>query len=346
MESIQSGKFDAFMHAQDLKMWLSADCGLTSVRLQPMTGDASQRHYFRVYTDTTSYVAMDTSKESTHAAFVAIAKALRAQQLQVPEIIHYHAEKGFLLLTDFGDATYLSILTAQNATVLYQHAIDALIQLQHCQSIPNYELPAFQIDVMWQEWLLYKTWFLSTFLQCHLAPDYEKNLDKCMRQVIEQVAQQPQVLMHRDYHSANLMQLQGFTNATGILDFQDAFIGPITYDLVSLLRDCYIDWPESMIKELLHYYFLQAKKTNLLTHQQEHEFYRWMNWMGVQRHFKTLLTFARKQCRDQQSRYLQFIPRTLNYLLLECNDPALLCLRSHVQTILPLVRERISLCAQ
>jgi aminoglycoside/choline kinase family phosphotransferase len=138
-----------------------------------------------------------------------------------------------------------------------------------------------------------------------------KTLDACYERLIEAISTQPQVFMHRDYHSANLMVLK---QDVGILDFQDAFIGPVTYDLASLLRDCYIAWPDEQVTRWVQQYWRMQREQGLLNNISEDQFMRMFDWMSVQRHLKALMTFARKHVRDQQSSYLQHIPRTLNYL--------------------------------
>jgi N-acetylmuramate 1-kinase len=277
-----------------------------------MMGDASFRRYYRLTSSANSYVVMDAPppQESCHP-YVAIAKALRKTGLIVPEIIKENIELGFLLITDFGDTTYLHALNAQNADQLYQHAFHALSILQTCRQVPEREIPPFTADFMQQEWGWHKEWFLEKLLGLTLKEE-EKNLDDCYNIIVASAISQSQVFMHRDYHSANLMVLP---NNVGILDFQDAFIGPITYDLVSLLRDCYIDWPPEKVKSWTLDYLRKLQLLGLLTTTEPDTFLRWFDLMGLQRHLKALLTFARKQCRDQQSRYLNYIPRTLNYVI-------------------------------
>jgi N-acetylmuramate 1-kinase len=165
---------------------------------------------------------------------------------------------------------------------------------------------------MLKEWAWHKEWVLDKFLGLS-SPLAEKSLDACYELLVESAVTQPQVFMHRDYHSANLMVLP--EGKVGILDFQDAFIGPVTYDLVSLLRDCYIDWPRERVRSWALFYLQTLHDKGLLSHVDDQEFLRWFDLMGMQRHLKALLTFARKHVRDHQSHYLDHIPRTLGYLL-------------------------------
>lgn len=305
MESIDERK-------SALKEWLRQDCGLQSASLQDSLSDASLRRYFRIYKPDGSVIAMDAPPPENCIAWAAIANALREIGLKTPEIFAANMELGFLLITDFGDFTYLKTLNRDNADHLYRRALSALCVLQSCHKVSGHIVPPFTREFMWQEWAWHKEWFLQKLLGLSLG-EKEKTLDQCFALIVESAATQPQVFMHRDYHSANLMVLPN--DEIGLLDFQDAFIGPITYDAVSLLRDCYIDWPEQAVENWAIHYWQQLRNAHVLTATDQNEFLRWFDWMGLQRHLKTLLTYARKHVRDGQSSYLQHIPRTLTYLL-------------------------------
>ncbi len=325
---------------QALRSWLRG-CGVeTDASLTTMPGDASFRRYFRLLTDQGSFVVMDAPPPEHCGAFVAIAHALRAMSLHVPDIFAADLEKGLLLLTDFGDVTYLKGLTPANADNLYQQALAALAVLQGCRQVPNHQVPPFTIDFMLQEWAWHKEWFLEKLLDLS-APD---ELDKCYTRLVVQAAAQPQVFMHRDFHSANLMVLP---NAVGILDFQDAFIGPVTYDVVSLLRDCYIDWPDFQVQAWAISYAQRLRELNVLD-VSDKTFLYWFDLMGMQRHLKALLTFARKSVRDGQSAYLQHIPRTMNYLLrVSARYPEFEALHDfYQQTVLPALTKVNVSCAR
>jgi aminoglycoside/choline kinase family phosphotransferase len=293
-----------------LNQWLaSLDC-LTEYSLTVLAGDASFRRYFRVQTAAASFIAMDAppERENNCQPFVAIANSLRQQGLQTPQIIASDITQGFLLLSDFGDRLYLHELSDSNAETLYSVALTALATLQNCR-ITYWDIPLFTADFMYQELILWQKWFLETHLALTIDTQTEKMLQEFFLFLATTAANQPQVLMHRDFHSANLMVLPNAD--VGILDFQDAFIGPVTYDVVSLLRDCYIAWPDTQITKLALRY---KQKLPALTTVSDHEFLRWFDLMGLQRHLKALLTFSRKWHRDQNANYLQHIPRTLNYI--------------------------------
>lgn len=278
--------------------------------LQPLKADASFRRYFRVMVGDLSYVAMDAPPERENCVpFVAIANALRSIGLMTPQIHAADLTQGFLLLSDFGNRLFLSELNESTVDMLYGKALDSLLLMQSCRETPGWTIPYFTADFMRQELLLFKEWFLRKHINLTLSRETEKKLDACFNFLSHSAGNQRQVFMHRDFHSANLMWLPSQT--VGILDFQDAFIGPVTYDLVSLLRDCYIAWPESRVRQFVFNYW-EGLKINPVSFD---EFYRWFDLMGLQRHLKALLTFSRKLHRDGNAEYLQYIPRTQNYIL-------------------------------
>lgn len=318
--------------------WLRA-CNIQPDSLQLMVGDASFRRYFRLKTKDQTFVVMDAppAKENCRP-FVAISAALGKMNLQTPEILHADLEQGFLLLTDFGDHTYLATLTQANADLLYGEALDALAILQSCRQVDKHVVPPFTADFMRQEWKLHKEWVWK--LIGLASYDKENELDANYEIIVNSAVNQPQVFMHRDYHSANLMVIS--KNKVGILDFQDAFIGPVTYDLVSLLRDCYIDWPQEKVQQLALSYLKRLQKRGELIEVKDQDFLRWFDYMGMQRHLKAMLTFARKQVRDQQSRYLVYLPRTMNYLLeVSAQYPELKNMHDYLQSIIKPGVERI-----
>lgn len=333
MESIDA-RFQAWMR------WLHDNQVLQQRPIEPLQHDASFRRYFRVFTAQGSLIAMDAPPPQENCRpFVAIAKALRHAGLEAPAIFAQDLDQGWLLLSDFGDTTYLKALNAQNADALYERALNALICLQACRNVPGRDLPLFTADFMLQEWAWHKEWFLDKWLGLDIAP-VENALDACYQEIVVTAVNQPQVFMHRDFHSANLMVLP---EKVGILDFQDAFIGPVTYDLVSLLRDCYIAWPEERVRQWVIIYWKLLIDRGVIDVDQE-TFYRWFDWMGVQRHLKALLTFARKKVRDHQDGYLRHIPRTLQYLLTVTQRyPELTALHDYLHTtVKPAVERELS----
>lgn len=340
MESAQALKLAAQTERQQLLLaWLEANAGVHPIEMQAMPGDASLRRYFRIHIRGESFVVMDASPEHENCRpFVAIAKALCEIGLNAPDILEADLERGFLLLTDFGDHTFLNSLNINNADPLYRKALEALALLQTCRFVDGHTIPPFTADFMRKEWAWHKEWFLDKWL----GVDYraqEKELDACYELLVQSAVSQPQVFMHRDYHSANLMVLPD--DDVGILDFQDAFMGPVTYDAVSLLRDCYIDWPEERVRNWSLFYREKLLESETVGSFDEATWLFWFDLMGMQRHLKALLTFARKQVRDHQPRYLQFVPRTLNYLVrVSANYPELSAMHQFLQqTVRPAVQQ-------
>jgi hypothetical protein len=294
-----------------LQSWLEGTCGIKNSQLIPLAGDASFRRYFRVPDQHQSYVVMDAPPERENCiSFIAIANALRAINIKVPEIFASDLKQGFLLLSDFGDRLFLKELNTQNAKSLYGSALDTLAELQTCHEVVGWTVPRFTVKFMRDEMDLFKEWFLHRYLQ--ISEQNSAILNPFFDWLTITIGKQPYVFMHRDYHSANLMLLP--ENVTGVLDFQDAFIGPVTYDLASLLRDCYIAWPEPLVTELAKSYLLRLQTKNNLINISSDEFLFWFDCMSMQRHLKALITFSRKYLRDNNANYLQHIPRTLNYL--------------------------------
>jgi aminoglycoside/choline kinase family phosphotransferase len=220
-----------------LNKWLKTHCQLNTYQLDMMAGDASFRRYFRVRVGNMQYVAMDAppERENNCRPFIAIAESLRQQGLHTPEIIASDVKRGFLLLTDFGDHLYLKELTAENAESFYAVALDALAILQG-GSVHDWEVPPFTADFMYRELQLSKEWFLVKHLGLTLDEQTEKMLADFFHFLAMSAAIQPQVLMHRDFHAANLMVLPDAQ--VGILDFQDAFIGPVTFTVIKIQIIC------------------------------------------------------------------------------------------------------------
>ena len=295
--------------ATQLNHWLD-QLGYRDYRLSPATEDASFRSYLRLETDTESLIIMDAppAKESC-AQFIAVARKLRDAGLSAPEIIAQNPDQGFLVLTDFGGSDYLSQLNPETEGSLYGDALAALLRMQ--TRIDAADLPPYDEALLNRELDLFHDWFLGKLLGISLDPGQQAIWQSIKQVLVENALAQPQVFVHRDYHSRNLMKLE--TGNPGILDFQDAVKGPITYDLVSLLRDCYIDWPPIRVDQLaLDYY--EFARVNDLVDVKAAQFMRWFNLMGIQRHLKAIGIFSRLKLRDGKSGYLKDIPRTLEYL--------------------------------
>ena len=300
------------LRKQALHQWLMQKLG-EEVELQPILGDASFRRYFRLQHNSDSFLVMDSPPELEDChSFIYVARAFLKQGLNVPEIIEADADLGFLLITDFGDQLYHYQLNSDNVDKLYGLALNDLIKIQHCKKVENYQLPEFADQAIRQELDNFTEWFVEKYLGMTVTQSLNKVLHETYAVLLANAAVQPQVCVHRDYHSRNLMILPN--DKVGILDFQDAVIGPITYDLVSLVRDCYIDWPLEKVEQWASMFYQKLLAENLLQDVNQQTFLKWFDLMGMQRHLKATFIFARKYLRDDNSFYLQFIPRTLNYV--------------------------------
>lgn len=294
-----------------LRQWLN-NLGIFQYQIEPASADASFRRYFRVTTEDESRIVMDAppDKESCHP-FIDIAESFAALGLNVPRILARDLEQGFLMLTDLGSTQYLSVLNAETVDRLYGDALGALAILQACGP-GTVELPPYDEPLLLREMELFREWFLQKHLGLALATEQHKVLDETFSFLAQSALEQPRVAVHRDYHSRNLMFTP--THNPGVLDFQDAVLGPVTYDLVSLLRDCYIRWPREQVEEWVRGYHELALQSGILREENEAQFLRWFDLMGAQRHLKAIGIFARLNHRDHKSGYLQDIPRTLSYL--------------------------------
>lgn len=302
--------------------WLKNDIGMGSIDIAPASEDASFRRYFRVSTGDDSLIVMDAppDKEDCHP-YIEIARAFGALGLNVPRVLQSDLSQGFLLLTDLGTRQYLSALNEARAAGndkgdaeierLYHDAFDSLLRLQ-CANNNTPMLPLYDRALLMSEMQLFRDWFLKRHLSLALSAELSSGIDRVYRLLADNALEQPQTWVHRDYHSRNLMVVDD--NNPGILDFQDAVTGPVTYDLVSLLRDCYIQWATGQVDAWAKEYFRLACSSDLLAGVDEAKFIRWFDLMGVQRHLKAVGIFARLRIRDNKPGYLNDIPRTLDYV--------------------------------
>lgn len=300
-----------------MQAWLSAILPGQMDYLLPVSGDASFRHYYRVRSGQQSFIVMDAPPDKEDCfPFVQIAGGLAQLGVNTPEVNYADFDEGFLVISDFGDRLYLNELNSENAHSLYSKAFDALQMIQHCQAIPHYQLPEYSAAILRQEMSLFDAWYLSAYLNVSLTSQDMKALDVTRQHLIDVALSQPRVCVHRDYHSRNLMVVDG--NTPGVLDFQDAVWGPVTYDLVSLLRDCYIDWSQQQVEFWAleyHQRLLDEKKLQNCSAQQ---FMYWFDCMGLQRHLKCIGLFPRLSIRDNKSGYLQYMRRIINYAMQVC----------------------------
>jgi N-acetylmuramate 1-kinase len=307
--------------------------------LEPITPGAGSRRYFRVTASTSQWVVMDSPIDEKLSSFIRLAKALTALGMRVPTVHAADMNQGFLLLSDLGENLYGNILNEENADKLYHQALTSLVRLQtypltetgmpeetHCALKP------FD-HVHYREKM---QWFIDFFLHRHLAivltPQQQLECEQLFDLLVLTADQQPKVCVHYDYHSRNL--IHSADGQIGVLDFQDAVYGPITYDLMSLLRDCYIDWPASRVQQWQAQYRQMALQAGVLPNEDPEVWNRWCDFSSAQRHIKCIGLFARFHVLGQTSDYLIYIPRLLNYLReISARHPEMFCLRSILEKL-------------
>ena len=285
----------------------------TAAVLLAVAGDASNRRYFRLQWPGQSAIAVEAPPATEkNREFLAIRQLLERAAVRVPRLLAADLQQGFLLLEDLGDQLLLGELEAATADGHYAAAFAILRQLAAIDRAALVTLPAYDRALLAEEFGRFPDWFLQQLLGLELAPAEQHLLAELDGLLIGSALAQPQVLVHRDFHSRNLMCLPA--GELAVIDFQDAVVGPITYDLVSLLKDCYIRWPRERVRgwalaqrDALHGH-------GLLPSVSDATFLRWLDWMGLQRHLKVLGTFARLYLRDGKSAYLQDLPLVIAYI--------------------------------
>lgn len=299
----------------ELKAWCEVQTGVPQAELEVVSGDASFRRYFRVSDGRQSMIAVDCPPDKEDMTpFIAVADAYQQAKVNVPAILAVNQDKGFMLQQDFGQILLLSKLHSSNVNEFYGKALAVLPNIMAVTQTQLGTLPSFDTELLLRELSLFKDWLLVK----HLAIDWQDSDEQVWQAfceaLVDNALQQPQVGVHRDYHSRNLMVLAD--EQLGIIDFQDAVIGPITYDAVSLLRDCYVEWPQQVVTELseqLRERLVAAGQLSAAVNPATWQ--RWFDWMGLQRHTKAAGIFARLAHRDDKPSYLRDVPRTLNYLM-------------------------------
>jgi aminoglycoside/choline kinase family phosphotransferase len=301
------------LRLSELKQWLADLPGapVQAESIRPASSDASFRRYFRLDgTQGSTYIAMDAPPPQEDVRpFIHVAEVFAQTGASVPQVLHQDVKRGFLLLSDLGSTTYLNQLNQDSAHKLYMDALDSLVLIQ-AQSKPGV-FPEYDRALLLRELMLFPDWYIGKHLGVTMSDTQTAELNKVFDALLANNLAQAQVYVHRDYHSRNLMVLpQG---NPGILDFQDAVYGPITYDLVSLLRDAYIQWDEEMVLDWAIRYWERAKRAGLPVNSDVDAFYRDFEYMGLQRHLKVLGIFARLYHRDGKDAYLKDLPLVMEY---------------------------------
>lgn len=304
---------------QALQEWAARQLGGDGLDIAPASADASFRRYFRVTAKGRDYIVMDAPPAHEDCRpFIAVAHLFGEAGVHVPEVLAQDLDQGFLLLSDLGHTTYLSALNAADrdpavARELYLASNDALIRIQQV-SRPGV-LPEYDRALLTRELMLFPEWYVAKHLGVAMNEQQQAILDVVFERILANNLAQPQVWVHRDWHSRNLMVSDP---NPGILDFQDAVYGPITYDLASIYRDAYIEWDEEQQLDWVIRYWEKARAARLPVREDFGDFWRDFEWMGAQRHIKVLGIFARLYHRDGKDGYLQDMPLVMRYLRKVC----------------------------
>jgi aminoglycoside/choline kinase family phosphotransferase len=297
----------------ELRRWVIEDLGFAGSVIAPASVDASFRRYFRVTRGADSYIVMDAPPDKEDSApFVKVARMLAGMDLNVPIILARDMARGFLMLSDLGSRQYLDELPAPGAVDrLYEDALAALRTMQTADPAISRDLPKYDRALLMREMELLPEWFLRRHLGMNIGAPERCLLDASFDSLVQAAAVQPSVFVHRDYHSRNLLVTA--QENPGILDFQDAVWGPVTYDLASVLKDCYIAWPAARVRAWVLEYREKLLEDGFALNATPAEFVRWFDLIGLQRHIKVLGIFARLYYRDGKPQYLKDLPRVLDY---------------------------------
>lgn len=304
---------------QALQDWAARQLGGESLDIAPASADASFRRYFRVTAKGRDYIVMDAPPAQEDCRpFIAVARLFADAGVHVPRVLAQDLDQGFLLLTDLGNTTYLSALDEAGsgqavARELYLASNDALIRIQQASRLDV--LPEYDRALLTRELMLFPEWYVTKHLGVVMKDEQKAILDTVFEHILANTLAQPQVYVHRDWHSRNLMVSEP---NPGILDFQDAVYGPITYDLASIYRDAYIQWDEEQQLDWVIRYWEKARAARLPVREDFGEFWRDFEWMSAQRHIKVLGIFARLYHRDGKDGYLKDMPRVMHYLRKTC----------------------------
>ena len=302
--------------AEQAHRWAESQLALNGTAFAPASADASFRRYFRLTDGPRTWIVMDAPPERENCApFLAVARLLRRWGLNAPEIVAEDQAAGFLLLSDLGTQTFLNVLSEGNADALFAEAIAALIKMQAAAAREPEALaglPPYDATLLWREARLFSEWYLPRHLNVTLAGNDAIELERTLGMLVRSALAQPRTFVHRDYMPRNLMVS---TPNPGILDFQDAVVGPIAYDAVCLFKDAFLSWPEARVEGWLQSYWEGARGAGLPVPATFPEFQRLADWIGLHRHLKVMGIFARLTYRDGKPQYVADTPRFARYVM-------------------------------
>lgn len=298
----------------EISQWLSPvlSPNQSPVTLKPLEGDAGARRYFRLPDYPHLLACAAPPATENNRVFAHLTSALRAQGVHAPRIHAVDFDRGFLLIDHLGDRLYLADLDPNSVENLYGEAVLTLLQMQQIPQ-ESAQVAPYDGEKLRAEMALFPEWFVSQLLGYQLSGAEQTMLERVFAELVASAVEQPQCFVHRDYHSRNLINSP--VGPPGVIDYQDAVWGPVTYDLVSLLKDCYVRWPEESVRRWVLAYANMSVEVGILPPVQAQQFLRWFDWMGLQRHLKVLGIFARLNLRDHKPRYLQDLPLVIRYTL-------------------------------
>ncbi len=280
--------------------------------IESASNDASFRRYYRIKKNKKSLIVMDAPPEKEDiSSFIAIAKKLHQDDIRVPNLYEINSDLGFILMEDFGRTTYGDDLNLKNSNDLYKNALSTLLTIQ--KNCIYDDIPSYTSELLLNEMFLFEEWYLNKYKKIILNSSEKNDLSKIFKMIIKSNVNQQQCFVHRDFHCRNLMLINGEVGP-GIIDFQDAVNGPITYDLVSFLKDAYFELKEDFILDMVIRYWEAMINAKLITKNEFAVFFKSFEWMGVQRHLKILGIFARLYLRDNKDKYLNNLPLVEKYL--------------------------------
>ena len=298
---------------ENLMLWVKKQLSLADEEFvwQSLKGDAGFRQYFRVQGDSSKIAVYAPPATEDSNAFVNIGRYLASYSVRCPKVFFTDLNEGYLILEDLGHSTLFDFRNSPNLGDLYELALD---QLFHIQSAPISDVfPVYSHEKLVAEMCLTADWFIPKLLGVSLCDEDLEMLQSLFLTIATEVALQPSVIVHRDFHSQNLMISD--SGRLGVVDFQDAVMGPVTYDLVSLLRDCYFKWPEQHVRAVALNYKNRLVCAGVIDDVHDHTFMRWFDWMGMQRHLKVLGIFTRLSLRDGKDKYLSDLPLVMEYVI-------------------------------
>jgi len=282
-------------------------------KIELLKGDASLRRYYRIYSEKSTYILMDVSNEMSYLnPFVQYTDILKRHQILVPQIYEIDSQNGLVLLSDLSDQLFLDMLNDNNTDYSYKTAMNILLNLQACHLSCHQNLPLYGEKTYREEIELFRSWYIPHYLQQSLSSKEEQIIEDTFDIIIEHILSHPKVFVHRDYHSRNLIWLNN--KQLGMIDFQDACLGSITYDIASLLKDCYIKRPQKQIHRWLTYFYQQLNDKKSLSNVEFSTFTHWFDWVGLQRHLKCLGVFVRLKKQQNKHYHIQHIPTILHYV--------------------------------